>query len=192
MPKKPKRPARVTEVLGFVNAAWKEYWYRSVGFEKADRVSREAREFGTRVHGLIEDYLVSKAVTFTVNSDEEQCAKLIIDWLNKEEVKILYIEESLEDKKLNLVGHTDLIAEYKGEPVIIDWKMSKEHRTEYPLQKAAYAKMANAKFKMSINKGITVRVDKEKMELDVKVYEGLIKVYWPKFKSCLQVYRIFK
>lgn len=188
---KKKRPIRVTEVLDFVNSKWKEYWYRHVGFEKADRISKESREFGTKVHKIIEDHLNGCLQIEDYSELELEVADLIIKWLEENNVKTLHTELELENPKLNLVGHADFIGELGSEAVVIDWKTSKEHRTEFPLQKAAYAKMANDKLGLKINKGITLRCDRENRVLDVKEYKKLVTTYWPQFLCCLKVFKIF-
>lgn len=190
--KKQPKPIRVTEVLDFCNSAWKEWWWRSVGFKTADAIGKESAGIGTKVHKIIEDHLKGCLVIEQHEQDHLELAHLVIEWLQKEGIKPLYVEQTLEDKRLNLIGHTDLIAEKDGEHLIVDWKTSNKHRKEFPLQKAAYAKMANKQLKLNINKGITVRIDKETHVVDVRVYEDLVKKYWPPFLSCLKVYKFFK
>lgn len=189
---KTKSPIRVTEVLDFVNSKWKEHWWRKVGFEKADAVSKQSRELGTKVHKVIEDYLNNCLEIEQHGELELELGDLVIQWLETNQIKPLYIEFTLEDKKLGLIGHVDLIAEYNKEPVVIDWKTSKKHGVEFALQKAAYAKMANKQLGLNIKKGITVRIDKEAKRLDVKEYENLVSKYWSIFLYCLKVYKYFR
>lgn len=188
-----RKPIRVTSVLSFVNSSWKEFWFRKVGIEAADQISKESREFGTKVHELIECYLKTGNTDFSsidASQDHMECADLVISWLKENKVKPLHIEVLLKDSSLNLIGHADLIAQIGNEIVVIDWKMSNSHRKEYVLQKAAYAHMAKPTLKLYVDKGITVRVDKETKALDVKEYTNL-KKYWKIFRQCLDVYKYF-
>lgn len=190
MPKK-KAYSRVTTVLGWLNSSWKEYWYRKVGFEEADRVSRESQEFGKKVHQRIEDVL--KGSNFSSLSEPlvERCAGTLHSWLYTNKVKPLYLEQELKENKLELIGHCDLIAEIAGEQVIIDYKTSKKIDRSYALQLAAYAHMANKQLGTKISKGIILRVDKDpnaEQQLEVVEYRPL-KMYWKVFHAGLLFYK---
>ena len=47
----------VTTVTGMLNAKWIKKWRKSVGEEKANKISRKAAMRGTRYHQLQEDFL---------------------------------------------------------------------------------------------------------------------------------------
>ncbi len=82
-----------------------------------------------------------------------------------------------------------------GQPCIVDFKTSNKMRKSFPLQKAAYAKMANAQLGVKIDRGLTIRShwnkEKQEVEFEVKYYDNLIKKYWPKFKACLDCWKYF-
>lgn len=193
---------RVTSVLSFVESAWKEYWWRKVGFEAADKIGKESAEFGTQVHELVGKFLIGG---FDCTREPEdpvvQCAERIISWIDENQVTPLFdtwtasLEVEVKDEKLGLIGHFDLAALVDGVPTIVDFKTSNKMRKSFPLQKAAYAKMTNKQLGVKIDNGVTIRShwDKEeqKVEFEVKVYPNLLKTYWPLFKSCLTLYKYF-
>lgn len=191
---------RVTSVLDYVESKWKEFWWRKVGFEQADKISRESAQFGTRVHDMIGGLLQNKAIILT-ESSETITAKAVTNWLAENKITPLFesYEKSLEievkDIALGLVGHFDYAALVDGEPCIVDFKTSNRMRKSFPLQKAAYAKMANKQFGVKIDRGLTIRAhwnkETEKVEFETKTYSGLIKKYWPLFKCCLVIYKYF-
>lgn len=195
-----KKLVRVTEVLDYVESKWKEYWWRSVGFENADKISRESASFGTIVHGLVEGHLKGNTL-LNEELPEHKCAFKILDYIRDNQVAPFFstwdksLEVEVKDKRLGLVGHFDMIAKINGKPCIVDFKTSKKMRKSFPLQKAAYAKMSEKKFKIKIDDGLTIRShwnqDKQQVDFEVKHYPGLVKTYWPKFKSCLNVYKYF-
>ncbi len=190
MKKKEQKLARVTSVLGFLNSAWKEYWWRKVGFTQADIVSRESQEIGKKVHKLIETRLIGNE-SFPVDGREAECAVIVVTWLREKQIKPLYLEQELKDTKIGLIGHCDLIAEIAGEQVIIDYKTSKKIDKSYALQLAAYAHMANKQLGTKITKGIILRVDKDpqaEIQLEVKEYTPL-QPYWLVFKAGLAFYK---
>lgn len=199
-----KKPlVRVTEVLGYVESAWKEWWWRKVGFEAADKVSRESAAFGTLVHKKIEKDLKNQAkVPVDSQLPEDQCASVILRWLNENKIRPLFdsyfnsLEIEVKDKQQGLIGHFDYAGVYKDQAYIIDFKTSNKIRKSFPLQKAAYAKMATKQFGIQIDNGLTIRAhwDKEKqcVDFETKEYKNLAKKYWPLFKSCLNVFKYFK
>ncbi len=166
---------RVTQVLNFCESAWKEYWFRSIGFEAADKISKESAEFGTKVHKLVEQDLL-EPVGLEV-TPEGQCAAKILSYIKEYRIVPLFhvwpdsLEVEVSDKKLGLIGHFDMAALICGEAYIVDFKTSNKMRKSFPLQKAAYAKMANKMFGVKINKGLTIRShwNKEKQGVEFEV-----------------------
>lgn len=198
--KKPYKLIRVTSVLSFVESQWKEYWWRSVGFEAADKVSKESAEFGTRVHKIVEEYLQNPDMD-VAKSPELDCAVRIVHHIDSNKITPLFetweksLEIEVKDEKLGLIGHFDMAALVDGQPCIVDFKTSNKMRKSFPLQKAMYAKMANKQFGVTINRGLTIRShwnkETQAVEFEVKYYDGLIKKYWPIAKKALDIYKYF-
>lgn len=195
-----KKPSyiRVTSVLSAVDAEWVKYWYKSVGVEEAERISRESAEFGTGVHKIVEIGIkqLDTGVSLKEYSERQvECANHILQWFYEQKVKPLYIEQELIDKKLGLIGHCDLIGEINGHNYLIDFKTSKKIGKSYPLQLAAYSYMAEKQFKLKIDNGVIVRTPndpKAEPQFEVVEYHSLKKQFWPVFKQCLAVYKYFK
>ncbi len=197
---------RVTSVLSFVESSWKEYWWRKVGFKAADKIGKDSSEFGTKVHGFIEEALI-KGPGGIIEIDSPHsplvsCGMRIVNYLTQSNIEPLInnswkdsLEVEVKDEKLGLIGHFDLAALVDGEPCIVDFKTSKSMRKSFPLQKAAYAKMANKQLGLKIDRGMTIRShwdkEREAVDFEVKTYDNLIKKYWPKFKACLEVWMYF-
>ncbi len=194
---------RVTSVLSFVESQWKEFWWRKVGFEAADKISKDSAEFGTRVHKLIEHVLKNGVGSLEISTPNPElaCALAVLVYLTEHNITPLFesYEKSLEievtDKKLGLVGHFDYAALVDGQPCIVDFKTSKNMRKSFPLQKSAYAKMANKQFGVQIDNGLTIRshwnIETQTVDFEAKYYTGLIKTYWPIFKACVDVFKYF-
>lgn len=194
-----RKAIRATAVLDYLESKWKEYWYRSVGFAAADKIGKESAEFGTRVHRKIESILLGEGSNGESATPEDLCAQEVILWLDRSHVFPLFgtwkdsLEIEVQDKKLGLIGHFDMAATIDGMPCIVDFKTSNKMRKSFPLQKAAYAKMANKQLGVDIDYGVTVRShwnkEAKKVEFEVKTYENLVKKYWPIFKSGLEFYK---
>lgn len=193
---------RVTQVLDFVESKWKEWWWRKVGFEAADKISKESAQFGTNVHTLVGEMLLGGGPDVDETDPVYKCAVEIVKFLGQNDIRPLFdgyhnsLEVEVKDKILGLVGHFDYAAVYKDEAYIIDFKTSNKMRKSFPLQKAAYAKMATKQFGMQIDNGLTIRAywnkENQKVDFETKEYKDLGKKYWPIFRACLAVFKYFK
>ena len=187
--------SRVTTVLSFLDASWKEHWLRKYGFEHCDRITKESSEFGSHVHKIVETWLLSQAIPEGYTEKEVAWATAIINWLSENKAVLVHIngkpclEYEVKDEKLKLIGHLDAVFEINGENVLTDFKSTNEHRKSYPVQKAVYAKLLEGK--LEVNKGLTIKVKKEQETpiVDVAWYPNLKKKYWPIFKAGYVFYR---
>ncbi len=76
---------------------------------------------------------------------------------------------------------------------IVDYKTASKMKREFPLQKAAYAKMLE-KHGLDVNDGVTIRIDRDPQankQFELKEYHNLKENYWPIFKKGLEVYQYF-
>jgi genome maintenance exonuclease 1 len=122
-------------------------WRKRVGEEEANRVSGRATRRGTAVHSLLEKFVLNEEIDF---SDTMPLNKTMYNQIAK------HLEQHVDDvrssegqlfsHKLKIAGSVDLIASYKGEPAIIDFKTStkpkrKEWIENYFLQATMYSYM---------------------------------------------------
>lgn len=204
---KPKREKskyiRVTSVLGFLDSAWKEYWYKNLAkkvpnpMEEADRIGKESGEFGTAVHEIVETYLLKKTLDKVYTDRQVQCANTLIQWLAEARAEVLMvqgkpaIEFEVVSESLGLIGHLDAVLTIGGTPWLIDWKTSSKMRKTFPLQKAAYAKMLQIQYGINVNDGATLRVDRDPSadkQFEISEYHGLLDTYWDVYKAGLDFY----
>ena len=120
---------------------------KRVGEEEANRVSGRATRRGTAVHSLLEKFVLNEEIDF---SDTMPLNKTMYNQIAK------HLEQHVDDvrssegqlfsHKLKIAGSVDLVASYKGEPAIIDFKTStkpkrKEWIENYFLQATMYSYM---------------------------------------------------
>ena len=112
----------VTTVVGWEKqkqfAAWRE---------KNKKESQRVCDRGTLLHSKVESYLLNEEVNM---NDEDHLFSLLkkeVDHINN----VRALEQPLWGKIPGLAGRVDCIAEYKGEPYVIDFKAS-----TYPKKKA--------------------------------------------------------
>ena len=122
-------------------------WRKKVGNDVATHIANKAATRGTKVHKMCEDYLNGL--------DMEHHKKDFLPYCLFNELKdktfdnineVIGQELVLYSDKYKIAGRTDLIAEYKGELSIVDFKTSTNERKDsynenYYIQTAAYAEM---------------------------------------------------
>lgn len=133
----------VTTWLGEVSKADLSEWIAAVGEEEAERVSTRAKNRGTRIHQLIEDYLKG------MNPKPSMFDKPMFDPMKPfldtiEEVFLL--EQRMWSDEIKMAGTVDCIGKIRGKLCVIDFKTSKgiKYKDEidsYFLQTACYAIM---------------------------------------------------
>jgi hypothetical protein len=136
----------VTTVIGAKKKQSIMEWRQRVGEEEANRVSRFASGRGTKMHNLVERYLLNEAVDWNIEMPDGVYMFRKIARELKNINNIHYMEEALWSEKIGLAGRVDCIAEWKGKLSIIDFKTSqkiktKDQITDYFAQCTAYALM---------------------------------------------------
>lgn len=122
-------------------------WRKRVGEEEANRVSGRATRRGTAVHTLLEKFVLNEEIDFSDTMPlNKTMYNQIAKYLQQNVDNIRSSEGQLFSHKLKIAGSVDLIASYKGEPAIIDFKTStkpkrKEWIENYFLQATMYSYM---------------------------------------------------
>jgi genome maintenance exonuclease 1 len=122
-------------------------WRKRVGEEEANRVSGRATRRGTAVHSLLEKFVLNEEIDFSDTMPLNRTMyNQIAKHLQQNVDNVRSSEGQLFSHKLKIAGSVDLIASYKGEPAIIDFKTStkpkrKEWIENYFLQATMYSYM---------------------------------------------------
>jgi hypothetical protein len=203
MPRKANPYCRVTEVIDFVDSAWKQYWFKSVGLAEADRISKESTDFGKGVHSVAENFLLGTPIERAISERQKYCGDLLINWCKEASVKPLEvsgkkaIELDLISERYKLTGHPDLVCTFGSNPVvwIVDWKTSKECRRGYALQLAAYATILKEQYGIDCDDGCIIRVPSDPNatpQFEAHEFHNIKETYWPVFEQALDVLHYFK
>ena len=122
-------------------------WRKRVGEEVANHICNKAATRGTKVHKMCEDFLNGEDMTHHKKDFLPYCLfnelkDKTFDNINE----VIAQEVTLYSDKYRVAGRTDLIAEYKGELSIVDFKTSTNERKDsynenYYIQTSAYAEM---------------------------------------------------
>lgn len=144
-------------------------WRKAVGEKKAQEITTEAANRGTRMHKFLEDYVkgesMNEAITNPFAQQSQKMAKIVIEkgMCNVSEVwgseVPLYFPELY-------AGTTDCVGVHNGDESILDFKQTNkpkklEHISDYFLQLTAYALAHNEVHGTNIRKGVILMCSKD-------------------------------
>ncbi len=153
----------VTSVTGLMNRMWLERWKKSVGEEKANKIASQAAGRGTRYHHLQEDFLNNMDITEKLASATPLDLMMFNQTRNiTEKIGDIYmLEGALYSDELQMAGRVDCIADFAGKVSVIDFKTSTKPKApskikNYFIQETAYAKMFEERYKVDIERIVTI------------------------------------
>jgi len=157
-------------------------WRNRVGHERAQQITTEAANRGTRMHTYLERYVKSDDIGELPSNPFARpswfmAAKVILEGLQHadeywgSEVPLYY--SGL------YAGTTDLVGVWKGAPAIMDFKQTnkpkkREWIEDYFLQLAAYAEAHNDTYGTDINTGVILMCAKPATEHEDPVYQEFV------------------
>ena len=157
-------------------------WRKAVGEERAQQITTEAANRGTRMHTYLERYVKQDDIGEFPSNPYAQpswfmAAKVILEGLQHadeywgSEVPLYY--SGL------YAGTTDLVGVWKGQPAIMDFKQSnkvkkREWIDDYFIQLAAYAAAHNETHGTDIKTGVILMCVKPATPDDEPVYQEFV------------------
>ena len=160
------KPAEAREALA--------NWRKAVGEKRAQEITTEAANRGTRMHAYLEQYVLTTDLKPLPGNPYAHpswfmAAEVILKGLQHVD-EFWGTEVPLYYSGL-YAGTTDLIGTWKGQPAIMDFKQSnkvkkKEYIGDYFLQLAAYAAAHNEMHNTNINTGVVLMAVQPKLQAD--------------------------
>lgn len=160
------KPAEAREALA--------NWKRAVGEKRAQEITTEAANRGTRMHAYLEQYVLTTDLKPLPSNPYAHpswfmAAEVILKGLQHVD-EFWGTEVPLYYSGL-YAGTTDLIGTWKGRPAIMDFKQSnkvkkKEYISDYFLQLAAYAAAHNEMHGTTIDTGVILMAVQPKLLAD--------------------------
>ena len=146
----------VTTVLAEHTKKGIQEWRARVGDEEANKVSRQAANWGTRFHTITEKYLQNNLSGGDLSLWDLEMFKVANPVLDRID-NIRAQEVALWSHHLRLAGRVDCIANFDGKLSVIDFKTARrekdvEHIQHYFMQAAAYAIMFEERTKIPVNR----------------------------------------
>ena len=157
-------------------------WRDRVGHERAQQITTEAANRGTRMHTYLERYVKNNDIgDFPTNPFAQpswfMAAQVILEGLGNVD-EYWGCEVPLYYSGL-YAGTTDCIGMWKGQPAIMDFKQTnkpkkREWIDDYFLQLAAYAAAHNDTHGTSINTGVILMCAKPENDTDTPKYQEFV------------------
>lgn len=146
----------VTTVLAEHTKKGIQEWRARVGDEEANKVSRQAANWGTRFHTITEKYLQNNLSGGDLSLWDYEMFKVANPVLDRID-NIRAQEVALWSHHLRLAGRVDCVAEFDGKLNIIDFKTARrekevEHIQHYFMQATAYAIMFEERTGIPVNR----------------------------------------
>ena len=137
-------------------------WKLRVGEEEARRVSKEATDWGTGIHALVE--AINRGQHANLTPDQAALVAPYAEWHERSVDLMIGAEKLLVSRQHGYAGTTDAIAVMAGDryPAILDFKTSKTALgvEEWRLQLAAYAIAAEEHLGLVCRRRIIVRLSR--------------------------------
>ena len=179
----------ITTVLGRKKAQFFKEWRARIGEEEANKITTQATRRGTKVHKVVENYILNQEDYFGDSLPHvREMFNTIKPHLDKNLDNIAGIEIPLWSKQLGVAGRCDCVADWKGQKAILDWKTSgklkkREWVEEYFLQTTAYSIMFEERTKIPINNiVIVIAVENE----EPQIFEEKSFDYWRLLETTLK------
>ena len=182
-------PSVTTILKETSDRSWLKNWQKRVGKKKAQQIGKEASERGNALHAMVETYLLTGKPGCGPWWDSVAHVLQDID-------NVRLVEGPVWHEGLKFAGTVDLIADYRGQPVVLDWKTSSRVKergqiTDYIIQTSAYAGSANILYKaqgVKIGQSVVV-IALEGQDAHVHQFgkDELI-IYWKQFTGRVQDY----
>ena len=144
-------------------------WRKAVGEAKAQAITTEAANRGTRMHKFLEDYIKGVPLNENISNpfaqQSQKMAKIVIAEGMKNVDEVWGSEVPLYFPEL-YAGTTDCVGVHLGDEAILDFKQTNkpkklEHIDDYFIQLTAYAMAHNEVHGTNIRKGVILMCSKD-------------------------------
>lgn len=188
----------VTTVLGMLEKGGLAKWRGAVGNDEADRISKEAADYGTAIHQLIE--YINRGNRGPFGEPDDTVVAPYIRWYDENIAAVLGAERLCISRRFKYAGTADGVVIMNGDrnATIIDLKTSKTDlaQREWALQLAAYA-LALEEEDITCTRRIILRMPKatpgmlhvleipaDELEIDQRAFINVLRIWqWHEAKG---------
>jgi len=189
------RVPSVTQVLGILDKGGLAHWAWELGLQNRDyRAVRDlAGRVGTLTHALIAGSLTGATPLPNNYSPQEiaqaqKCLAKYQAWAQETPFEPIMIETPLVSEEFKYGGTPDLLAEIKGEFVLLDFKTGGAVYPTYFYQLAAYGQLLKEQgWPLSDIRIVRISPDETRYEVASSIWPD---IDWQIFQHCLAIYRL--
>ena len=161
--------------------------FRSKVESRVKEIQSEARDIGTNMHSLAEDYINKKEV---IEPDTEPLKTMFHKfkkWWQSTGFEVIATETTCYSEELEVCGTFDAIVtkkSWKGKHALLDFKTSKDFFIDQPIQIATYKKLIEDSTNLKIDYLYIVKIPKDtKEDIQMRLFE-IKPRYLKAFKVC--------
>jgi hypothetical protein len=142
----------------------------AIGSKEHQRILKDACEFGTRAHHLMEQRIVTGSFPNLTGEEHRviACCDRFEQWWERQSFEVSANEMVIYSRTYRYAGTLDCLAyDREGNLHLIDFKTSNYYDTSYALQAVAYAQAYEETYGGTIDRIVVVRVGREDAELEL-------------------------
>jgi len=180
-------PSVTTVLSNYYGEKWIDEWKLRIGEEEAKKASNKAKNRGTAMHKIYEDFLLNKdyrkkAMPINLSDFEKVKPKLI-----ENITKVYGAEIPLISERFKTGGTTDALVEWQGVPTVLDFKTSKKAKnindiSSYLTQATVYSMMIEEMYNIKVPQfAIIMTVDNEEPIIFLEKIEKYVPIVFKIF-----------
>jgi|TARA_R100001198_G_C5229285_1_gene208974 hypothetical protein len=161
--------------------------FRSKVESRVKEIMAEARDIGTNMHKMAEDYINKKEIIQPSTEPLKTMFDKFTKWWAKKGFEVIATETTCYSQELDVCGTFDAIVTHKawkGKYALLDFKTSKDFFIDQPIQISTYKKLIEDSTNLKIEYLAIVKIPKDpKEEIQMRMFE-LKPRYLKAFKAC--------
>ena len=159
--------------------------FRSKVESRVKEIMAEARDIGTNMHKMAEDYINKKEIIQPSTEPLKTMFDKFTKWWAKKGFEVIATETTCYSQELDVCGTFDVVVKNKkGKVLLLDFKTSKDFYPDQPIQIATYKKLIEDSTNLKIDSYGIVKIPKDPtQEVSLRMYKPK-PTYLKGFKAC--------
>ncbi len=136
------KPSVTTVIKNSIANRGLDNWLTNNSANAIKKRQEETSAFGTECHRFFELFLRGELKLSEVPETHKAHVMSFMEWVQKNDVQPLYLEQPLASEEYGYSGQTDLIGTIRGNLFVADWKITGTYAITNGYQLAAYRQAA--------------------------------------------------
>ena len=136
------KPSVTTVIKNSIANRGLDNWYKNNSANAIEKRQKQTSEFGTECHRYFELFLKGDLSLSDVPETHKRHVVAFMEWVQKNDVKPLYLEQALASETYGFSGQADFIGTVRGSLFVGDWKITGTYSITNGYQLAAYRQAA--------------------------------------------------